>query len=122
LSLLDCFFASIDLSTNKHLPNLSEDEGNLEENESSADVESGPGVIKINEIFPKEDTDPANLEASYVVHRTYDDVLLDIDELSHGDEADHAPFVRAAPEKTSAQPPKKFSGDFADEDDLLLDL
>jgi hypothetical protein len=33
-------------STIKHLLNFSEDEENLEENESSADVESDPGVKK----------------------------------------------------------------------------
>jgi hypothetical protein len=100
---------------------LSEDEENLEENESSDGVDSGPGVIKINEIFPKEDNDPVNLEASSAVHRTYDDALLDT-ELNQGNEADRTPFVHVALEKASAQPPQRSSGGFSDEDDFLLDL
>jgi hypothetical protein len=79
-------------------------------------------MIKINEALSKEDIDQASLEASSAVHRTCYDALFDTAESSHGDEADRAPFVRAAPEKASAQPPKGSFGGFADEDDLLLDL
>jgi hypothetical protein len=85
-------------------------------------VESDPGVIKIDETFPTEDIDPTNLEASFAVHRTYDDALLDTAESNHGNKADRAPFVHAALEKASAQPPQRSSGGFTDEDDLLLDL
>jgi hypothetical protein len=48
--------------------------------------------------------------------------LFDTAESSHGDEAVRAPFVRAAPEKASAQLPKRSSGGFTDKDDFLLDL
>ena len=52
-------------------------------------------------------------------HKTLDDELTDTAESNHDNDADRAPFVHAAPEKARAQPPKRPSGGFADEDDLL---
>ncbi|KAK1653461.1 hypothetical protein QYE76_071266 [Lolium multiflorum] len=109
-------------STAEYFPTLSEDEENLEEGDSTANVESGTGVIKVNEALLEEDIDPASHEASSAVHRTFDGALFDTAESNHGNEADRAPFVRASPEKASAQQPKRSSGDFADENDLLLDF
>jgi hypothetical protein len=79
-------------------------------------------MIKVNEALSEEDIDHASPEASSAIHRTCDGALFDTAESSHGNEAYRAPFVRAAPEKSSAQLPKRSSGGFADEDDLLLDL
>jgi hypothetical protein len=59
-------------------------------------VESDPGVIKIDETFPTEDIDPTNLEASFAVHRTYDDALLDTAESNHSNEADPRSFYSSS--------------------------
>jgi hypothetical protein len=72
------------------------------------------GVIEVNEALSEGDINPANPEASFDG--------FDTTESNHGNEADRAPFVRVAPENASAQLPKRSSGGFADEDDLLLDL
>jgi hypothetical protein len=110
--LIKLFLLRQILSTIKYLPNLSEEEEGLEENESTTNVESGTGMSKINEALSKEDINPASLEASSAIHRTCDDALFDTAESSHGNEADRAPFVRAASEKASAQLPKRSSGGF----------
>jgi hypothetical protein len=110
------------LLTVKHLPNLSGDDEDLEENESTTNAESDTGVIKIDETLSKKDINPASLGASSAVLKAYDDALFDTAKSSHGNEADRTPFVHAASEKASAQPPRRSSGGFADEDDLLLHL
>jgi hypothetical protein len=98
-----------------------EDEEDFEENESTANAESDTGMIKINKTL-SEDINPASPEASSTVLRTCDDAFFDTAKLSHGNEADRAPFVYATSEKASAQPPRRTSSGFANEDDLLLDL
>jgi hypothetical protein len=89
---------------------------NLEEGDSTAPIES---CAEENEVFEDEDNDPANPEALSADHRCFADELSDTAESNHDNDADHAPFIDAAPEKTSAQPPKRPSGGFAEEDDLL---
>jgi hypothetical protein len=91
-------------------------EENLEEGNSTVNIES---CAEDNEILEEEDNDPANPEAFSADHRSFADDLSDTTESNHDNDADRAPFVDAAPEKTSAQPPKRPSGGFADEDDLL---
>jgi hypothetical protein len=101
---------------------LSEDEENPEEGDSTANVESSAEVIEVNEALSGEDIDPANPKASSADHTIFDGEFSDTAKSNHDNEADRAPFVHAAPEKASAQPPKGSFGGFADEDDLLLDL
>ena len=67
-----------------------------------------------NEVFEDEDNDPTNPEAHSADHRSFADDLSDTAESNHDNDADHAPFVDAAPEKASAQPPKRPSGGFTD--------
>jgi hypothetical protein len=122
LVLLNCFLLRQTHSTAEYFPVLSENEENFEEGDSTANMESGIGVITVNEALSKEDVNFTSLEASSAVHRTCDNALPDTAESNHGDEADRTPFVHAASEKASTQPPKRCSGSFADEDDLLLDL
>jgi hypothetical protein len=99
-----------------------EDEENREEGGSTANVESCAEIAEDSETLTGEDNDPANPEASSADHRILDDELTDTTESNLQNDADRAPFVHAAPEKPSAQPPKRPSGGFADEDDLLLHL
>jgi hypothetical protein len=89
---------------------------NLEEGDSTANIES---CADENEVLEDEDNDPANPEAFSADHRSFDDELSDTAESNHDNDADHAPFADAAPEKAGAQPPKRPSGGFVDEDDLL---
>ncbi|KAK1677041.1 hypothetical protein QYE76_037889 [Lolium multiflorum] len=102
------------LSTTECFPNVSDE--NLEEGDSTSLIES---YAEENEMFEDEDNDPANPEALTTDHRSFADELSDTAESNHDNHADHAPFVDAASEKTTAQPPKRSSGGFADEDDLL---
>jgi hypothetical protein len=92
---------------------------NPEEGGSTANIKS---CAEDNEILEGDDNDLANPEAFSVDHRSLADDLSDTAESNHDNDVDRAPFVHAAPEKPSAQPPKRPSGGFADEDDLLLDL
>jgi hypothetical protein len=89
---------------------------NLEKGDSTAPMEP---CAEENEAFEDEDNDPANPEALSTDHRSFVDDLSDTAESNHDNRAHHVPFVDAAPEKASAQPPKRPSGGFADEDDLL---
>jgi hypothetical protein len=70
-----------------------------------------------NEDF--EDFDPANPEALSTDHRSFADDISDTAESNHDNDADHAAFVDAAPEKAITQTLKRPSGGFADEDDLF---
>jgi hypothetical protein len=109
-------------STAEYFPIASEDEENFDEGGSTANIESCAKIAEDNEVLKGKDNDPANPEAFFADHRTLADELTDTAESNHDKDADRAPFVHVAPEKTSAQPPKRPSGGFADEDDLLLDL
>jgi hypothetical protein len=91
-------------------------DGNLEEGDSTAPLES---CAKATEIFEDEDNDPANPEALTTDHRSFADELSDTAESNHDNDADHSFLVDAASEKATAQPPKRSSGGFTDEDDLL---
>jgi hypothetical protein len=89
---------------------------NLGEGDSTSPVES---CAEENENFEDEDNDPANPEALSTDHRSFADDVNDTAESNHDNDVDHAPFIDAVPEKASAQSPKRPSGGFADEDDLL---
>jgi hypothetical protein len=91
-------------------------EENPEEAGTTVNIES---CAKDNEVLEEEENDLANPEAFSADHRSFADDLSDTAESNHDNDADRAPFVDAAQEKTSAQPPKRPSGGFADEDDLL---
>jgi hypothetical protein len=108
--------------TAAYFPIASEDKENHEQGDSTANVESCTEVAEDSEAPKEEDNDPANIEASSVDHRILDDELTDTSESNHDNDVDRAPFVQAAPEKLSAQTPKRPSDGFADEDDFLLDL
>ncbi|KAK1670537.1 hypothetical protein QYE76_058696 [Lolium multiflorum] len=108
--------------TAEYFPVVSEDEENSEEGDSTVNVEPCANVAEDSEALRGEDNDLANPEASSTDHRILDDELTDSAESNHDNDADRAPFVHAAPEKSIAQLPKGASGGFADEDDLLLDL
>jgi hypothetical protein len=99
-----------------------EDEENHEEYGSTTNVESCVEVVEDSEALKGEDNDPANPEASSADHRILDDELTDTTESNHDNDADRVPFVHAAPEKSNAEPPKRLSGGFVDEHDLLLDM
>ncbi|KAK1662227.1 hypothetical protein QYE76_050386 [Lolium multiflorum] len=96
--------------------NLSPVYENLEEGGSTVKIES---CAKDNEVLEEEDNDPANPKAFSADHRYFADDLSDTAESNHDNDVDRAPFVDAAPEKTSAQPPNRPSGGFSDEDALL---
>jgi hypothetical protein len=70
-----------------------------------------------NEDF--EDFDPANPEALSTDHRSFADDISDTAESNHDNDADHAAFVDAAPEKANTHSSKRPSGGFADEDNLF---
>jgi hypothetical protein len=95
-------------------------EENPGEGDSTVNVALCTDVAEDNEASDEEDNNPKGPSAEYKI---LDDDLVDTAESSHHDnDADHVPFVDAAPEKPSIQPPNRPSGGFADEDDLLLDL
>ena len=83
-------------------PSVSEDEENPEEGGSTANVESCAEVAEDSEAPKEEDNDPANPEASSADHRILDDELTDTAESNHDNDVDRAPFLHAAPEKSSA--------------------
>jgi hypothetical protein len=97
------------MSTAECFPNVSDE--NLEKGDSTAPME--PCAAE-NEAFEDEYNDPTNPEALSTDHRSFVDDLSDTAESNHDNGAHHAPVVDAAPE-----PPKRPSGGFADEDDLL---
>ena len=86
-------------------------------------MESHVEVAEDSEASREEDNNPLNPEApSAEHHKILDDELTDTSESSqHDNDADRVPFVDAAPGTSIAQPPKRPSGGFADEDDLLFD-
>jgi hypothetical protein len=91
-----------------------------EDGDSTANVEFCTEVAEDSETSEEEDNNP---RAPSAEHKILDDDLANTAEPSqHDNDADHVPFAHAAPEKSSAQPQKRPSGGFADEDDLLLDL
>ncbi|KAK1698021.1 hypothetical protein QYE76_014718 [Lolium multiflorum] len=101
-------------STAECFPTVSEE--NLKEGDFIVSIES---CAEDNEVLEEEDNDPVNPEAFSADHRSFADDLSDTAESNHDNDVDRAPSVDAALEKTSAQPPKRPSGGFADEDDLL---
>jgi hypothetical protein len=106
----------------KYYPTVSETEEEPEDDESNGNIEDVE-VVEDNEASKEEEKNPFNLEALFAEHhKTLDDELTDTAESNHENDVDCAPFVHATPEKSSAQPPKRPSSGFADEDDLLLDF
>ena len=87
-------------ATVKYFPSVSEVEDDPEDGDSTANVESCTNVAKDSEAPEGEDNDPANPEASSADHRILNDELTDTTESNHDNDADRAPFVDAAPEKT----------------------
>ncbi|KAM0856774.1 hypothetical protein ACQ4PT_048851 [Festuca glaucescens] len=107
----------------KYFPAVSGVEEDPEDGDSTANVEPYAEVVEGSETSKEEDNNPFNPEAPSAKHKILDDELIDTAESSqHDNDADHVPFVTTAPETSSAQPPKRPSGGFADEDDLLLDF
>lgn len=121
ISLNFCLFWQVPI-TAEYFPVVSEDAENPEEGSSTVNVESCAEIAEDSEAFKGENNDPANPEASFADHRILDDDLTNTAESIHDNDVDHAPFVPAALEKSGTQLPKRPSGGFADEDDLLLDL
>ena len=110
-------------ATVKYFPSVSEVENDSEDGDSTANVESHVEIAEVSEASKEEDNNPFNPEAPSAKHKILDDELTDTAESSqHDNDVDRVPFVNAALETSSAQPPKRPSGGFADEDDLLLDL
>jgi hypothetical protein len=83
---------------------MSEDEENPEVGGSTTNIKF---CVEDNEVLEGENNDSANPEAFSADHRTLADELIDTAESNHDNDADCAPFVHAAPKKTSAQPPKR---------------
>ncbi|KAK1683400.1 hypothetical protein QYE76_044248 [Lolium multiflorum] len=106
--------------TAEYFPIASEDEENPKEGGSTANIESCAEIGKDSEVPKGEDNDPANPKASSADHRILDDGLTDTAESNHENDANRVSFVHAALEKSTAQPPKRPAGGFADEDDLIL--
>ncbi|KAK1670877.1 hypothetical protein QYE76_059036 [Lolium multiflorum] len=98
----------------EYFPSISND--NLEDRDSSIPIESR---TEEKADFEDEDDEPPNPEALSTDHRSFADDISDAAESNHDDDADHAAFVDAAPEKANVQPSKRPSGGFADEDDLF---
>ncbi|KAK1618977.1 hypothetical protein QYE76_024494 [Lolium multiflorum] len=106
-----------------HLPVVSEVEEDPKDGDSTSNVESHVEVAEDSEASKEEDNSPFNHEApSAEYHKILDDELTDTTESSqHDNDVDRVPFVDAAPGTFAAQPPKRPSGGFADEDELLFD-
>jgi hypothetical protein len=110
-------------ATVKYFPGVSEVEKDPEDDDSTANAEPYAEVAEDSEASKEEDNNLSNPEAPSAEHKILDDELTNTVESSqHDNDADRLPFVNAAPKTSSAQPPKRPSGGFADEDDLLLDL
>jgi hypothetical protein len=115
------FFLLLNLNSNYQVMILAEcfptvSDVNLEEGDSTTPLESCAEATKM---FEDEDNDPANPEALTTDHRSFADELSDTMESNHDNDADHAFLVDAASAKATAQPPKRSSSAFAEEDDLL---
>ena len=110
-------------ATAKYYPVISEIEEEPEDGDSTGNVESHIGVAEDSEASKEEDNSPFNPEApSAEYHKILDDELTDTAESSqHDNDADRVLFVGVAPESSTAQPPKRPSGGFAEEDELLFD-
>ena len=122
-SLLNSYLLRQVPATVKYFPAVSEVEEDPEDGDSTANVESHVEIAEDSEASKEEDNNPFNPEAPSAEHKILDDELTDTAESSqHDNDADRVPFVNAAPGTSTAQPPKRPSGGFADEDDLLLDL
>jgi hypothetical protein len=109
----------------KYYPTVSETEEEPEDDESNGNIEDVE-VVEDNEASKEEEKNPFNLEALFAEHhKTLDDELTDTAESSpsnqHENDADRILFVGAAPGTSTAQLPKRPSGGFADEDELLFD-
>jgi hypothetical protein len=109
-------------STAEYFPIVSEDEENLEEGDSTANMESCAEVADDSEASKEEDNNLSDPEAPSSDHKILDDELTDTEKSNHDNDVDRVLFVHAAPEKSSAQPLKRPSSGFADEDYLLLHL
>ncbi|KAM0831672.1 hypothetical protein ACQ4PT_065381 [Festuca glaucescens] len=110
-------------ATVKYFLAVSRVEEDPEDGDSTANAKPYAEVVEDNETSKEEDNNPFNPEAPSAKHKILDDELIDTAESSqHDNDADRVPFVTAAPETSSAQPPKRPSGGFADEDDFLLDF
>jgi hypothetical protein len=109
--------------TDKYFPAVSEVEEDPEDCDSTANVELHVEAAEDNEASKEEDNSPFNPESPSVeYHKILDDDLTDTAESSqHDNDADHIPFVNVTPGMSIAQPPKRPSGGFADEDDFLFD-
>ena len=109
--------------TVKYFPAVSEVEEEPEDGDSTGNVESHVEVAEDSEASKEEGNNPFNPEApSAEYHKILDDELTDTAESSqHDNDADRVAFVDAAPGTSAAQPPKRPSGGFAEEDDLLFD-
>jgi hypothetical protein len=110
--------------TVKYFPAVSEVEKDPEDGDSTVNVESHVDIAEDSEDSKEEDNSPFNPEASSTeYHKILDDELTDTAESSqHDNNADRVAFVDAAPGASAAQPSKRPSGGFAEEDDLLFDL
>jgi hypothetical protein len=85
-------------------------------------VESHVEVTEDSEASNEEDNNLFNPEALSTEHKILGNELTYIAESSqHDNDADHVHFVDAVPGTAATQPPKRPSGGFAEEDDLLFD-
>jgi hypothetical protein len=103
-----------------------------EDDESARNVEVNVEAVEDSDATEDEEEkgkeeDETNDAGAFIAKRQRApvDELTDTAELSpsgqNDDDVDRALFVGAAPEASTAQPPKRPSGVFADEDDLLFE-
>jgi hypothetical protein len=102
LSLLNSHLLRQVPTTVKYFPSVSEVEDDPEDGDSTANVESHVEIAENSEASKEEDN-PFNPDAPSAEHKILDDELTDTAESSqHDNDADHVPFVTAAPETSSA--------------------
>jgi hypothetical protein len=112
-------------ATAKYYPDVSETEEDPKDDESTGNIEYRVEVFEDIEASKEEENNPFNPEAlSAKYHKTLDDELTDTAESSpndqHDNDVDRVLFVDAVLETYNAQPPKRRSGGFADEDGLFF--
>ncbi|KAK1619923.1 hypothetical protein QYE76_025440 [Lolium multiflorum] len=95
-----------------YYPTVPETEKEPEDDESTGNVEARAKVVEDSEVSEEEENNPFNPKApspEWSPSGQYDN------------DADRVLFVGAVPETSTAQPPKRPLGGFADEDELLFD-
>jgi hypothetical protein len=115
--------------TARYYPSAPETREEPEDDESTGNVEAHVEVVEDSEATEDEEEEQNNTIGPEVLtgerQKALADELTDMAESSPSDrydnDVDRVLFVGVAPEASTVQPPKRPSGGFADEDEMLFE-